>query len=114
MTPTVIIACPDYAEKTVLKRMTDLLEPLGGMGNFIRAGERVLLKPNMLSASPPERCVTTHPEVVRAAARLVLDSGGIPFIGDSPGLDGYRSVAARTGKEPVTNTQQTLPTKAKE
>ena len=101
MTPTVIIACPDYAEKTVLKRMTDLLEPLGGMGNFIRAGERVLLKPNMLSASTTERCVTTHPEVVRAAARLVLDSGGIPFIGDSPGLDGFRSVAARTGMDQV-------------
>ncbi len=45
MTPTVIIACPDYAEKTVHKRMTDLLEPLGGMGRFIMQGERVLLKP---------------------------------------------------------------------
>jgi uncharacterized protein (DUF362 family)/Pyruvate/2-oxoacid:ferredoxin oxidoreductase delta subunit len=46
---------------------------------------RVLLKPNLLSARLPEDAVDTHPEVVRAVARLVKGAGAVPFIGDSPG-----------------------------
>jgi len=61
-----------------------LLEPLGGMGCFIKKGDRVLLKVNLLSPSEPEKAVTTHPEFVRAVAREVKKSGGSPFIGDSP------------------------------
>lgn len=61
-----------------------LLEPLGGMGRFIKKGDRVLLKVNLLSPSGPEKAVTTHPEFVRAVAREVKKAGGYPFIGDSP------------------------------
>jgi uncharacterized protein (DUF362 family) len=62
-----------------------LLEPFGGMKHFIKKGERVLLKVNLLNASTPEKPVLTHPAVVSAVAQLVLDVGGVPFIGDSPG-----------------------------
>ena len=34
-------------------------------------GMTILLKPNLLSAKPPERAVTTHPEVLRAVIRWV-------------------------------------------
>ncbi|MBN2153185.1 MAG: DUF362 domain-containing protein [Candidatus Lokiarchaeota archaeon] len=36
---------------------------------LMREGMLVLLKPNLLSAKPPERAVTTHPEVLRAVIR---------------------------------------------
>ena len=62
-----------------------LLDPLGGMKQFVHRGDRVLLKVNLLNASVPEKSVLTHPFVVSAVARSVLDAGGIPFIGDSPG-----------------------------
>ena len=67
------------------------------MGAFVRPGERVLLKPNMLSAKAPEKAVTTHPEVLRGVIELVKEAGGIPLVGDSPGIGGFRRVAEKSG-----------------
>ncbi|MCX5665428.1 MAG: DUF362 domain-containing protein [Candidatus Omnitrophica bacterium] len=65
-----------------VKRSVDLI---GGIESFVSPGMKVLLKPNLLSARIPEDAVDTHPEVVRAVARLVKSAGAVPFIGDSPG-----------------------------
>ena len=91
----------DYDRKKLVATLENLLGDLGGIQKFFSAGDRVLLKPNLLSASSPEKCVTTHPEVVRAAALLVLEAGGKPFIADSPGLDGFGRVAEKTGMAQV-------------
>ncbi|MFC1533596.1 DUF362 domain-containing protein [Thermodesulfobacteriota bacterium] len=78
------------AEVSILKatysepRIEPLLEPLGGMAEFIEEGDRVLLKVNLLSAREPEKAVTTHPALVRAVALAVKEAGGQPYIGDSP------------------------------
>jgi uncharacterized protein (DUF362 family) len=61
-----------------------VLKPLGGMENFIKKGDKVLLKVNLLLAKGPEKAVTTHPEFVRAVAKAVRAAGGSPLIGDSP------------------------------
>ncbi len=86
-----------YREGAVREGLVRLLEPLGGMGTFVRAGERVLIKPNMLSAKAPERAVTTHPEVLRGVIELVRGAGGIPLVGDSPGVGSARRVAEKSG-----------------
>lgn len=65
--------------------MTAGLEPFGGIGAFVSAGDRVLLKPNLLSAKDPSRAITTHPVMVETVAGLVREAGGEPFMGDSPG-----------------------------
>ena len=62
-----------------------LLAPLGGIGKYVKRGERVLLKVNLLMPKAPAKAVTTHPAVVNAVARAVLDAGAIPYIADSPG-----------------------------
>ena len=41
------------------------VEMLGGMGRFVKAGQKVIIKPNMSFAKGPESATTTHPEVVR-------------------------------------------------
>ena len=64
--------------------MDVLLEPFGGMESFVKKGDKVLLKVNILSAREPDRAVTTHPEIVRAVAKAVRKVGGKPYIGDSP------------------------------
>ena len=62
-----------------------LLAPIGGMGQYVKKNEKVLLKMNLLSGKKgPEKAVTTHPEFVRAVARAVRKAGGNPYIGDSP------------------------------
>jgi uncharacterized protein (DUF362 family)/Pyruvate/2-oxoacid:ferredoxin oxidoreductase delta subunit len=67
------------------------------MGAFVKPGETVLLKPNMLASAAPERAVTTHPSVIRAVAELVMEAGGKPFIGDSPAVPGFNNVGRATG-----------------
>jgi len=67
------------------------------MGAFVDPGDRVLLKPNLLAGKAPEKAVTTHPEVVREVIELVKAAGGIPLVGDSPGIGGQRWVAEKSG-----------------
>jgi glycosyltransferase involved in cell wall biosynthesis len=52
-----------------------LLEPLGGMEAFVRPGQRVALKPNLLRPTTPDSAATTHPAVVVAVARMVREAG---------------------------------------
>ncbi len=61
-----------------------LVEPIGGMARYVSKGDRVCLKVNLLQASDPSTAVTTHPDVISAVAKSVIDAGGEPFIGDSP------------------------------
>lgn len=61
-----------------------LLEPLGGMKQYIQKGERVLLKTSLLIPSDPKKAVVTHPAVIQSLAETILEIGGIPYIGDSP------------------------------
>ena len=89
--------CPAYERDQVHRALSRLLEPLGGMSAFVRPGERVLLKPNMLAAKSPDKAVTTHPDVVEGVVRLVREAGGIPLIGDSPGIGGFQRVAEKSG-----------------
>jgi uncharacterized protein (DUF362 family)/ferredoxin len=89
--------CASYEREGVKGALVRLLEPLGGMGAFVRPGERVLLKPNMLSAKAAEKAVTTHPEVLRGVIELVKEAGGVPLVGDSPGIGGFRRVAEKSG-----------------
>jgi uncharacterized protein (DUF362 family) len=61
-----------------------LLRPLGSLKNFIKKGDRVLLKVNLLNATIPSKAVITNPLLVKKTAEAVLQIGGEPYIGDSP------------------------------
>ena len=62
----------------------ELLAGIGGIGNFVQLGHKVLLKPNMLTTRTPEQATTTHPEILRAVIRIVQAQGAIVSVGDSP------------------------------
>lgn len=79
----VLSACPDYRPATVQVAVAKLLADLGGLATWVRPGQTVLLKPNLVSARPPEQAVTTHPEVIRALIRSVKAVGGCPMVADS-------------------------------
>ena len=86
MTPQVaIVKCPNYQQPAVERAVRESIDLLGGMGQFVQPGQKVLLKVNLLSATPPERGIVTHPAVVEAMVRLVQEAGGNPLIADSPG-----------------------------
>lgn len=92
-----IARCPDYSEKSVLKAVKGAVDLLGGMDAFVNRGDRVLIKPNLLSPRDPDKAVTTHPSVVKATIQLVRDAGGVPLVGDSPAIGGLLKVASKAG-----------------
>ncbi len=51
------------------------LEAIGGIGRFVRPGERVVLKPNSAWDRTPEQAANTHPALVGEMARLCLEAG---------------------------------------
>ncbi len=84
--PLVTLArCPGYEFDQVQAALREILAPLGGMGAFVRGGERIALKPNLLFSASPEQAITTHPIVVAAAAVEVREAGGVPVVVESPG-----------------------------
>lgn len=92
-----------YNPTETLAALKKLLEPLGGMGTFVKPGQKVLIKPNLLSGKSPEMAVTTHPEIVRAVIQLAQDAGGEISLGDSPGIGSPENVARKSGILTVVN-----------
>jgi len=80
---------------------TAAMDLLGGMGRFIRPGDRVLLKVNAAFASPAMLSATTHPELVAAVTKLCLSAGASAvLVGDNP-INDPSSCFALTGIGPA-------------
>ncbi|MBA3045601.1 MAG: DUF362 domain-containing protein [Candidatus Thermoplasmatota archaeon] len=94
-----VSACPDYDIEKVRKAVNEAVERLGGMGKFVKPGEKVLLKVNLLFPSEPSEAVTTHPAVVKAVIELVEKAGGHAIVGDSPGLAFSKARLEKTYKK---------------
>jgi len=86
-----------YDPAKTFAALEKLLIPLGGMSAFVKPGDKVLIKPNLLAGKSPEKAVTTHPEIVRAVIRLVQNAGGKVSVGDSPGIGSAENVARKSG-----------------
>ncbi len=87
----------NYSPDRVRTAIEALLEPLGGIQAFVKSGQKVLLKPNMLAGKSPEKAVTTHPEIVRAVIQLAQQAGTEVWVGDSPGIGSPEAVARKSG-----------------
>ena len=95
--PVSIQRCRSYDPDEVQDALSRVLDPLGGMQAFVKKGDRVLLKPNLLAPRPSEAAVCTHPQIVRAAALEVMEAGGVPLIGDSPAVGSLSVVLKQSG-----------------
>lgn len=92
-----LLKLTSYEPTAVDQALEALLEPLGGMKRFIKPGQKVLIKPNMLAGKVPEKAVTTHPEIVRAVIKQAQAAGGVVSLGDSPGIGSPENVARKCG-----------------
>ncbi len=105
MSKVSIVKCKNYDRDKVEEAVFRSVDLLGGIENFIKKGDTVLIKPNLLSARLPEEAVCTHPEIVRAAIRLVKKAGARPIIGDSPGtffgVEAVDEVYEKTGMKKI-------------
>jgi uncharacterized protein (DUF362 family) len=92
--PVALAHCQDYHSPTLPETVGLLLEAIGCRPP---RGHRVLVKPNLLAATPPDFLPCTHPQVVRAACQYLLDWGAKVQVGDSPSLGTADQVAAKIG-----------------
>ena len=83
-----LVKCQDYENSNIEAAIERALELIGGIGNYVRSGDNVLLKINLLTGDIPEKAVTTHPAIVRAMIHQVRKAGGIPLVGDCSGYEG--------------------------
>lgn len=102
MTEVFLAPCGEYDATKIQETMMSGLLRLGFDPNEIR-GKRVLIKPNLLNATEPERAVVTHPEFFRAVVRLVRTMGGTPVMAESPAFQSLSKVIKKTGYDRVLN-----------
>jgi uncharacterized protein (DUF362 family)/Pyruvate/2-oxoacid:ferredoxin oxidoreductase delta subunit len=100
MTKVSLLSCPDYDTK----QLTGWIE--SGLRNIDFdleqfEGKRVALKPNILIPAAPETGITTHPEVLRAAARVVRKYGGKPSVIECPATRSLKRAIRETAFEQV-------------
>lgn len=107
-----IVKCEDYNMDEVSISIDRSFDNLGGISKFVKKGDRVFLKLNLVMKKHPDDAVTTHPAIVEAVAKKLISAGASVIIGDSPGgpynkgvlqglykICGIEEVAARTGAE---------------
>jgi uncharacterized protein (DUF362 family) len=96
-----LIRADSYDRPRLQSSLETLLEPLGGMAAFVKPGDRVLLKPNLLTGARPGKECVTRPEVVYCVAKMVQAVGGKPFLGDGPAFGSAAGVAKANGYMPL-------------
>lgn len=99
--PVSLLRAQSYHLPDLRQSLLEVLAPLGGIEAFVKPGDRVLLKPNLLTGARPTKECTTRPELVYCVAQLVKEAGGNPFLGDSPAFGSAHGVAKANGLLPL-------------
>lgn len=79
-----IVHCEKYDMETAEAALLQVLEPLGGL-DWVKSGMRVAIKANLVSFLKPEAAATTHPVLLCALTKLLVQRGAQVVVGDSPG-----------------------------
>ena len=85
MSRVVIEECKSYEVENIISKVDDGIEKLGGWSKFVKPGDKVLLKVNLIGPKTPESGAVTNCEFVRALVRILKRQNCIVWIGDSAG-----------------------------
>ena len=95
-----IVRLERYEPSAVREALEKLLSHLGGPAAFFPPGSSVVLKPNFLRPADAASALTTHPEVIRAAAALAKSQNAREVsVTDSPGIGTATRCAKKLGLE---------------
>lgn len=111
MSKVIIQECKDYVLEDIMEKINDGIEKLGGWDLFVKPGDTVLLKANLIGPKASDTAAVTHSEFVRAITRILKERGCNVWIGDSSGgaiagiaptaqsfkVSGYEKVAEEEG-----------------
>ena len=96
-----LVRCDTYDQKAVYEAVQKGLNLIGGVSSLVKSGERIVMKPNVLYGTNPEKGVSTHPSVLRAVGMLLKEAGASVFYGDSPSFGRAESHMKRAGLKQV-------------
>jgi uncharacterized protein (DUF362 family) len=77
------------------------LEPLGGMGRFVKKGQRVVIKANIAWARTPDQACTNNPELLSALIKTCYQAGAKRVAVWDHTCDNYQFCFARSGLKKV-------------
>jgi uncharacterized protein (DUF362 family) len=80
----VITRCDDYSGPRIAGAIETQFRLLGGPERFVKPGDTVLLKPNLIAPKSRRHAAQTDPAVIVEMAKLLKDFGAKPFVADSP------------------------------
>ena len=86
-----LVRCFSYQQEEVEQALAKGLALLGGFSNIFSAKppaaeSRLILKPNLLAKTDPDKACTTHPAVFHAVGKALQEAGYTNLkYGDSPG-----------------------------
>jgi uncharacterized protein (DUF362 family) len=73
------------------------LNPLGGMGRFVKKGQKVVIKANIAWARSPEQACTNNPELLYSLVRMCFDAGASRVAVWDHTCDNHQFTFVRTG-----------------
>lgn len=85
MSIVVIQECKKYSIEDMTTKINNGIEKLGGWDEYIKPGDSVLLKVNLIGPKSSESAAITHSEFVKALTRILKAKGCTVWIGDSSG-----------------------------
>jgi len=84
-----------YSQPVLKSAVWALMDACGG--GAISAGDRVLVKPNLLLPARPESGILTHPDIVAAACEFALQRGAAVLVADSPATGTFKRIVKKGG-----------------
>lgn len=84
MTEVSIVRCEEYELQGCTDALLQAMAPFGGF-DWVKAGMKIVIKANLVEAMKPEKAATTHPVLLTALTKLLVERGARVVIGDSPG-----------------------------
>jgi len=100
MTRVSLLKCDDYDHRLIKDKILEGFFQVGFDPSILK-GKRVVIKPNLLNATPPEKAVVTHPEFFRAVVQLVREHGAVPLMVESPAFQPLKKVMEKTGYDRI-------------
>ena len=99
MSKVALVRCESYEYGEVRSAVQRGIDLLGGARAFAKKDEKILLKVNLLVGDAPEKCVNTHPSVLRAVAEIFKAAGARVAYGDSPAVGTARAASRKIGMD---------------
>lgn len=79
-----LISCDDYELNNAYNKLKFLLED-NDLLDFVKNDMVIAIKTNLVSTSKPESAVITHPHLLYALCKILIEKGAKVIVGDSPG-----------------------------